>query len=109
MAGPRVEFQSGPRIEERMSAATVTHITPSTITVQVGSRSVAVSGDAVITRPEAPYFVYSASIRAWESPHEHEELSAQDRDDVLRAIREYMESHHMSYVVDPTDAQYRSL
>jgi hypothetical protein len=28
VAGPRVEFQSGPRIEERMSAATVTHITP---------------------------------------------------------------------------------
>jgi hypothetical protein len=42
------------------AAATVTHITPSTITVQVGIRSVAVSGDAVITRPEAPYFVYSA-------------------------------------------------
>jgi hypothetical protein len=87
----------------------VTSITPSTITVQVGSRSVAVSGDAVITRPKAPYFVYSASIRAWESPHEHEELSAQDRDDVLRAIREYLESHNTSYVVDPTDEQYRSL
>ena len=99
----------GRRSLSRMTAATVSHITPSTITVQVGSRSVAVSGDAVITRPEAAYFVYSASIRAWESPHEHEELSAQDRDDVLRAIREYMESHHMSYVVDPTDAQYRSL
>jgi hypothetical protein len=92
-----------------MSAATVTHITPSTITVQVGSRSVAVSGDAVITRPEAPYFVYSGSIRAWESPHEHERFSEQDREDVLRAIREYLESHNMSYVVDPTDEQYRSL
>jgi hypothetical protein len=92
-----------------MSAATVTHITPSTITVQVGSRSVAVSGDAVITRPEAPYFVYSGSIRAWESPHEHEHFSEQDREDVLRAIREYLEGHNMSYVVDPTDAQYRSL
>jgi len=92
-----------------MSAATVTHITPSTITVEVASRSVKVSGDAVITRPEAPYFVYSGSIRAWESPHEHEEFSAQDREDVLRAIREYMEHHHMSYVVDPTDEEYRSL
>ena len=92
-----------------MSAATVTYITPSDIIVQVGSRSVTVSGEAVIIRPEAPYFVYSASIRAWQSPHEHEEFSAQDRDHVLRAIREYMESHNMSYVVDPTDEQYRSL
>jgi hypothetical protein len=100
---------SASSIEEPLSEATVTHITPSGITVQVGSRTVNVSGDAVITRPEAPYFVYSRSIRAWESPHDHEELSAHDRDDVLRAIREYLESHNMSYVVDPTDEEYRSL
>jgi hypothetical protein len=92
-----------------MSAATVTSITPSTIVVQVGSRSVNVSGDAIIGRPEAPYFVYSASIQAWQSPHENEELSVQDREDVLRAIREYLDSRHAFYVVDPTDEQYRTL
>lgn len=87
----------------------VTHTTPSGITVQIGNRTVNVSGDALILRPDAPYFVYSESIRAWQPPHEQEEFSAEDRDEVLRAIREYMESHHMSYVVDPTDEQYRSL
>jgi len=50
-----------------------------------------------------------SSIRVWESPHEHDELSEQDREDVLRAIREYLESHQMSYVIDPTDEQYRTL
>lgn len=96
-------------LRTRTDRAAVTHITPSGITVQVGSRTVNVSGEALILRPEAPYFVYSESIRAWQPPHEHDELSPQDRDEVLRAIREYMEGHTMSYVIDPTDEQYRSL
>jgi len=96
-------------LRTRTDRAAVTHITPSGITVQVGNRTVNVSGDAVILRPEAAYFVYSGSIRVWQPPHEHDELSPQDREEVLRAIREYMEGHTMSYVIDPTDEQYRSL
>ncbi len=96
-------------LRTRTDRAAVTHITPSGITVQVGSRTVNVGGEALILRPEAPYFVYSESIRAWQPPHEHDELSPQDREEVLRAIREYMEGHTMSYVIDPTDEQYRSL
>jgi hypothetical protein len=64
---------------------------------------------ALFLRPEAPYFVYSESIRAWQPPHDREPFSPQDREEVLRAIREYMEGHTMSYVIDPTDEQYRSL
>jgi hypothetical protein len=96
-------------LRTRANRAAVTHITPSGITVQVGSRTVNVGGEALILRPEAPYFVYSESIRAWQPPHEREPFSPQDREEVLRAIREYMESRQMSYVVDPTDEQYRSL
>jgi hypothetical protein len=90
-------------------AAVVTNITPNHIMVQVGGRTVKVGGEALILRPEAPYFVFSEAIRAWQPPHEHEVFSAEDRDDVLRAVRDYMEKHNISYVVDPTDEQYRSL
>ena len=88
--------------------AAVTDITPSAITVRVRSRSVKVGGEAVILRPAAPYFVFSGSIRAWQPPHEHEAFTAADRDEVLRAVRNYLERHNMSYVLDPTDEQYRS-
>ena len=71
-------------LRTRTNPAAVTSITPSNITVQVGSRTVNVSGDALILRPEAPYFVYSPSIQAWQPPHEHEALSPQDRDEVLQ-------------------------
>jgi hypothetical protein len=91
-------------LRTRTDPAAVTHITPSSITVQVGNRTVNVGGDALILRPEAPYFVYSGSIRAWQPPHEREPFSPQDREEVLRAIREYMESHTMSYVIDPERA-----
>ena len=53
-----------------MSEAEVTRLTPSTVTVRVGRRTVFVSGDAIVDRPEAPYFVSSASITAWQPPHE---------------------------------------
>jgi hypothetical protein len=96
-------------LRRRKDRAAVTRITPSGITVQVGERTVSVAGDALILRPEAPYFVYSGSIRAWQAPHEHEAFSAQDRQEVLRAIREHMESKRMPYIIDPTDEQYRSL
>jgi hypothetical protein len=96
-------------LRTRAASAAVTHITPSCITVEIGNRIVTVGGDALVLRPEAPYFVYSGSIRAWQPPHEHEPFSADDRDEVLRAIREYMDRHSMSYVIDPTDEQYRSL
>jgi hypothetical protein len=92
-----------------LPGAAVMHITPSHILVTLGDRSVKVSGEANIGRPEAPYFVFLESIHAWQEPHEHEELSVHERDEVARAIREHMESHHMAYVFDPTDEQYRSL
>jgi hypothetical protein len=92
-----------------MSEAEVTHVTPSTVTVRVGSRTVEVSGDAIIDRPEAPYFVYSNSITAWQPPHEHDPLSEHDKAVVLRAIRDHMDTKGMYYIIDPTDEQYRSL
>ncbi|HEY5240029.1 MAG TPA: Imm74 family immunity protein [Polyangiaceae bacterium] len=92
-----------------MSEAEVTHVTPSTVTVRVGRRSVYVSGDAIIGRPEAPYFVYSNSITAWQPPHEHEPLSEDDKNIVLRAIRDHMDAKGMYFIIDPTDEQYRSL
>ncbi len=67
-----------------------------------------VSGEPVILRPAAPYFVFSGSIRAWQSPHEHEAFTAADRDEVLRVVRDYMEKHDLSYVIDRTDEQYRA-
>ncbi|MGH7294514.1 MAG: Imm74 family immunity protein [Polyangiaceae bacterium] len=92
-----------------MSAVAVTHITPSHIVVQIGSRQVTVGGEAVVGRPGAPYFVFSDTIRAWQPPHEHELLTGRDRELALEAIRAYMQSRAMSLVIDPTDEQYRTL
>ena len=92
-----------------MSEAEVVYVTPSTVAVRVGSRTVNVSGDAIIDRPEAPYFVYSKSITAWQPPYEHDALSGHDKEVVLRAIRDHMDAKGMYYIVDPTDEQYRSL
>jgi hypothetical protein len=92
-----------------MSEAVVTYMTPSTITVRVGSRTVAVSGDAIIDRPKAPYFVYAESIRAWQPPNEHEPLTVHDKEVIVRAIREHLDHQGTYYIIDPTDEQYRTL
>jgi Immunity protein 74/HEAT repeats len=92
-----------------MSDAEVTRVTPSTVTVRVGHRIVEVSGDAIIDRPEAPYFVYSKSITAWQPPHEHDPLSEHDKEVVLQTIREHLDRKGMYYIIDPTDEQYRTL
>jgi hypothetical protein len=92
-----------------MSEAEVTRLTPSTVTVRVGRRTVFVSGDAIIDRPEAPYFVSSASITAWQPPHEDDPLTPDDKEVVLQAIRDHMERKGMYYIIDPTDEQYRTL
>jgi len=92
-----------------MTNAEVTRVTPSTVTVRVGHRIVEVSGDAIIDRPEAPYFVYSKSITAWQPPHEHDPLSEHDKEVVLQTIREHLDRKGMYYIIDPTDEQYRTL
>ena len=92
-----------------MSEAEVTRLTPSNITVRVGSRIVEVSGDAIIDRPKAPYFVYSKSITAWQPPHEHDSLSEHDKEVVLQTIRDHLDRNGMYYIIDPTDEQYRTL
>jgi len=75
----------------------------------LGSRIVKVSGDAIIDRPKAPYFVYSGSIAAWQPPHEHDRLSEHDKAVVLQAIRDHMDAKGTYYIIDPTDEQYRTL
>ena len=92
-----------------MTDAEVTRVTPSTVTVRVGNRIVEVSGDAIIDRPKAPYFVYSKSITAWKPPHEHDPLSEDDKEVVLHAIRDHLDRKGMYYIIDPTDEQYRTL
>ncbi len=92
-----------------MSEAVVTYVTPSTITVRVGSRTVAVSGDAIIDKPKAPYFVYAKSISAWQPPHEHDPLTERDKEVIVQAIRDHMDHEGMYYIIDPTDEQYRTL
>ena len=92
-----------------MSEAEVTRLTPSTVTVRVGRRTVFVSGDAIIDKPMAPYFVYSNSITAWQPPHEHHPLTQHDKEVVLQAIRDHMDRKGMYYIIDPTDEQYRTL
>jgi hypothetical protein len=87
---------------------TVTYVSPSHIDVQVGHRRVQVGGEANVTKPQAPYFVFSDTIRGWQAPHEHDAMSADDKESILRAIREHFEQKGMSYIVDPTDEQYRS-
>jgi hypothetical protein len=92
-----------------MSEAEVTRLTPSTVTVRVGRRTVFVSGDAIIDKPMAPYFVYSNSITAWQPPHEHDPLTQYDKEVVLQAIRDHMDRKGMYYIIEPTDEQYRTL
>jgi hypothetical protein len=92
-----------------MSEAEVTRVTPSTVTVRVGSRIVEVSADAIIDKPKAPYFVDSKSITAWQPPHEHDPLSDHDKEVVLQAIRDHLDRKGMYYIIDPTDEQYRTL
>jgi hypothetical protein len=91
-----------------MSVAVVTNITPSHIDVAIGQRSLRVDGEANIENPQAPYFVFSNSIRTRDLPHGHEPISDDERTLVLSAIREYLESKGMKYIVDPTDEEYRS-
>src|ERR1019366_2939758 len=93
----------------RMTDAEVTRVTPSNVTVRVGSRIVEVSGDAIIDKPMAPYFVYSNSITAWNPPHEHDPLSEHDKEVVLQAIRDHLDRKGFYYIIDPTDEQYRTL
>lgn len=92
-----------------MALATVTYVSPSHLLVELGGRTVRVSGEANIARPEAPYFVFSDTIRAWLPPHERDPLSADDRSAILAAIRAYLEAKSTAYVFDPTDEQYRTL
>ena len=92
-----------------MSEAEVTRLTPRTVTVRVGHRTVFVSGDAIIDKPMAPYFVYSNSITAWQTPHEHDPLTQHDKEVVLQAIQDHMDRKGMYYIIDPTDEQYRTL
>jgi len=95
--------------EGLMSEAEVTHLTPSTVTVRVGNRTVAVSGDAIVDKAEAPYFVYAKSITAWQPPHERDPLTEHDKEVIVQAIRDHMDRKGMYYVIDPTDEQYRTL
>jgi hypothetical protein len=53
--------------------------------------------------------VYSASITAWQPPHEDDSVTQHDKEVVLQAIRDHMEREGMYYVIDPTDEQYRTL
>ena len=92
-----------------MSEAEVTRLTPSNVTVRVGSRTVEVSGDAIIDKPMAPYFVYSNSITAWNPPHEHDPLLEHDKEVVLQAVRDHLDRKGFYYIIDPTDEQYRTL
>lgn len=91
-----------------MSDAAVTGISPSHIDVMVGNRRLRVGGEANIEKPQAPYFVFSDTIVAWEPPHDHEAISIEDKELIVRAIREHLETKGMAYIIDPTDAQYRS-
>jgi hypothetical protein len=92
-----------------MCEAEITSVTPSTVTVRVGNRSVAASGDAIIDKPEAPYFVYTQSITAWQPPHERDPLTEHDKEVIVQAIRDHFDREGMRYIIDPTDEQYRTL
>ena len=94
-----------------MSEAEVTYVTPSAVTVRVGSRTVIVGGDAIIgkTSREAPYFVYAKAISAWKPPHEHDPLTEHDKEVIVQAIRDHFDREGMHYIIGPTDEQYRTL
>jgi hypothetical protein len=89
--------------------AQVKYVSPSHIDVELGGRVVRVEGEAHLPRPEAPYFVFSNSIRAFQPPHASDPLSDEDRAAVLDAIRAHLEARKTAYVIDPTDEQYRTL
>lgn len=76
--------------------------------MEVGNRTIRVDGEANVSRPSAPYFVFSGSIRSWRPPHENDPLTEQDRQKILRAIRDYFDEKEMAYIVDPTDDEYHS-
>jgi hypothetical protein len=90
-----------------MSDATVTYVSPTYVVVEVGGRKIRVRGEANIEVPKAPYFVYSTPL-VWQAPHDADKVSESDKALILEAIRSYFDARGTSYIVDPTDEEYRA-
>lgn len=59
-----------------------------TFEYQEGERCVIVEGELLIGNPD--YLIYAGSIKQWQSPHEHESISAAKRREIVANVGEYL-------------------
>lgn len=86
----------------------VSHVAPSHVEVEWGTRKAWVGGDGTSGQAGAAYFLFSRDVR-WLPPDENDAVSEEERRTILDAVCRYFEERKTFYVVDPTDEQYRTM
>lgn len=67
---------------------TVRPIGRDTFEYREGERCVIVEGEMLIANPA--FMIFAESIKQWQSPHEHESISAAKRREIIARVGEYL-------------------